>query len=166
MIFQNYWVCGLCPSSSILKSKRIQLFRHWIWFCSQVRGQTPTLLGLLERANLNHFLITVCMHTDLTEVKSIGVIKKELWKGFKPLKQTINQYFHITKADILHAWNGVRLISNMCGILYLFCSKKHEIDGILPGKLCFYISTTGSFMYSQRNHIIQCWKNNSLKRLF
>jgi hypothetical protein len=32
-----------------------QSFRSRISFHPQVKGETPTLLGLLERANLNHY---------------------------------------------------------------------------------------------------------------
>jgi hypothetical protein len=54
---QDYWVFGLCPSSGILKNRRTR-FGNWICFRPQVRGQeTPTQLGLLERASLNHCLL-------------------------------------------------------------------------------------------------------------
>jgi hypothetical protein len=52
---QDYWVFGLCPSSGILEN-RTQRFANWICFRPQVRGQeTPTQLGPLERASLNHW---------------------------------------------------------------------------------------------------------------
>jgi hypothetical protein len=52
----DYWVFGLCPSSGILKNRRTQRFGSWICFRPQVRGQeTPTQLGPLERASLNHW---------------------------------------------------------------------------------------------------------------
>jgi hypothetical protein len=51
---QNYWVFGLCPSSDILKNYKTQRFGNWICFRPEVRGETPTLSGPLERANLNH----------------------------------------------------------------------------------------------------------------
>jgi hypothetical protein len=44
-----------CPSSGILKNYRTQLFGNWICFRPQVRGEIPTLLGLLERTNLTHW---------------------------------------------------------------------------------------------------------------
>jgi hypothetical protein len=47
---QNYWVFGLCPSSGI-PEKRKQRFGNWICFRPQVKGETFTLLGLLERTN-------------------------------------------------------------------------------------------------------------------
>jgi hypothetical protein len=50
---QNYWVSGLCPSSGIINNYNAQRFENWICFRLQVRGkETPTLLGPLERANL------------------------------------------------------------------------------------------------------------------
>jgi hypothetical protein len=54
-VVQDYWVFGLCPSSGILKTRRTQRFWNWICFRPEVRGQeTPTQLGPLERASLNH----------------------------------------------------------------------------------------------------------------
>jgi hypothetical protein len=53
---QNYWVFGLFPSSGILGTRKTQRFGNWICFRPQVRGEeTPTLLGPLDRANLNHW---------------------------------------------------------------------------------------------------------------
>jgi hypothetical protein len=49
---QNYWVFGLCPLSGILETIKTQRFGNWICFRPQVRGETPNLLGPLERANL------------------------------------------------------------------------------------------------------------------
>jgi hypothetical protein len=54
---QNYRVFGLCPLSRILRKWRTQSFRNWICFHLQVRGETPTLLGPLERANINHLFL-------------------------------------------------------------------------------------------------------------
>jgi hypothetical protein len=47
-------VFGLRPSSSILEIKKTQRLGIWICFRLQVRRESPTLLGSLERANLNH----------------------------------------------------------------------------------------------------------------
>jgi hypothetical protein len=52
---QNYWVLGLCPSSGILETRK-QRFGNWICFRPEVKGETPTLLGPLERANLSHWI--------------------------------------------------------------------------------------------------------------
>jgi hypothetical protein len=50
---QRHWISGLCPSSIILKNKT--MFRKLDLFPSSgERRETPTLLGSLERANLNH----------------------------------------------------------------------------------------------------------------
>jgi hypothetical protein len=49
---QNYWVSGLCPSSGILNTTE-KTFRKLDLFPSSGEGKkTPTLLGPLERANL------------------------------------------------------------------------------------------------------------------
>jgi hypothetical protein len=49
---QNYWVFGLCPSSGILKTREYNISETGC-FLPQVKGETPTLLCPLERANLN-----------------------------------------------------------------------------------------------------------------
>jgi hypothetical protein len=52
---QNYWVFGLFPSSGIVESTT---FRKLDLFLSSGEGggeKTPTQLGPLERANLNHW---------------------------------------------------------------------------------------------------------------
>jgi hypothetical protein len=50
---QNHWVLGLCPSSGILENtmfRKLDLLPP-----SHDEGEkTPTQLGPLERANLNH----------------------------------------------------------------------------------------------------------------
>jgi hypothetical protein len=53
---QNYWVFGLCPSSSILKKNQTEnTFWKLDLFPSSGEGrETPTLLRPLEKANLNH----------------------------------------------------------------------------------------------------------------
>jgi hypothetical protein len=51
---QNYWVFGLCPSSGILKSKERNVSETGC-FSPLVRGETPTVLGPLERSNLSHW---------------------------------------------------------------------------------------------------------------
>jgi hypothetical protein len=50
-ITQNYWVFGLCPSSCILKTREHNVLETG--YVSILEWETPTLLGPLERANLN-----------------------------------------------------------------------------------------------------------------
>jgi hypothetical protein len=52
---QNYWVLDVSIVRHSKKHERSQRFGNWICFHPQVRGETPTLLGPLERANLNHW---------------------------------------------------------------------------------------------------------------
>jgi hypothetical protein len=52
---QNYWVFGLYPSSGILKHYKTQRFGNWICLRLQVKGETSTLLGPLERPNIDHW---------------------------------------------------------------------------------------------------------------
>jgi hypothetical protein len=52
----------LGPSPRILKTKKTQRFGDRICFRPQVRGKTPTLLGPLERANLNHWNLSHLIH--------------------------------------------------------------------------------------------------------
>jgi hypothetical protein len=51
---QTYWASGLCTSSGVLKKLDNTTFRK-LCFRPQVSDGTPTLLGLLERDNLNHW---------------------------------------------------------------------------------------------------------------
>jgi hypothetical protein len=55
---QNYWVFGLCSSSGIQETRK-QRFGNWICFRPQVGRETPTLLGAIEKANLNHWTTPV-----------------------------------------------------------------------------------------------------------
>jgi hypothetical protein len=55
---QNYWVFGLCPSSGILETRKHNVSETGR-FRAQVRGEIPTLLGTLERANLNQWTTPV-----------------------------------------------------------------------------------------------------------
>jgi hypothetical protein len=47
---QNHRVYGLCPPSGILNNLKLDLFPS-----SNESTETPTLLGLSERTNLNHW---------------------------------------------------------------------------------------------------------------
>jgi hypothetical protein len=53
---QKYWVFGLCPSSGYFLNNngKTQRFGNWICFRPQ--------LGLLERANLDHWTTDVRKH--------------------------------------------------------------------------------------------------------
>jgi hypothetical protein len=51
---QNCWVFGLCPSPGILGTNKHNVSEIGICFRPQVRGESPTLLGPLERTNLSH----------------------------------------------------------------------------------------------------------------
>jgi hypothetical protein len=58
---RNYWVFGICPSSSILqKARKTHRFGKWICFRPQVMGWQTTLLDPLHRDNLNHWMLTLC----------------------------------------------------------------------------------------------------------
>jgi hypothetical protein len=53
---QNHWFSGLCPSSGILNTRK--MFRLLDLLSSLGDGREKlTLLGLLERADLNHWTI-------------------------------------------------------------------------------------------------------------
>jgi hypothetical protein len=53
---QSYWGFGLYPSSGVLKTRK-QRFGNWFCFRPQLKGEIPTLLGPLERANLSHWTV-------------------------------------------------------------------------------------------------------------
>jgi hypothetical protein len=48
---QNDWVFGLCSSAAILETRNMT-FRKLDLFPSSGKGKTPTLLGSLERTNV------------------------------------------------------------------------------------------------------------------
>jgi hypothetical protein len=51
----NYCICGLCPQFGIINNYKTT-FRKLDLFSYAGEGrETPTLLGPLERANLNHW---------------------------------------------------------------------------------------------------------------
>jgi hypothetical protein len=47
----DFWTLSIVRYS---RNQKAQRFGNWICFHPQVGGETPTLLGPLERANLNH----------------------------------------------------------------------------------------------------------------
>jgi hypothetical protein len=50
---QNDWGSGLCPSSGFLRTKSTTFLKPDFFPFSDDGRKTPTLLGLLERANLD-----------------------------------------------------------------------------------------------------------------
>jgi hypothetical protein len=51
---QNFWVFGLCPSSSILETRKDSISEtRYVYILRW--GKTPILLSRSERANLNHW---------------------------------------------------------------------------------------------------------------
>jgi hypothetical protein len=52
---QNYWVFGLCPLSAVLKTREHNISETGSISLLRLSGETPTLLGPLERANLHHW---------------------------------------------------------------------------------------------------------------
>jgi hypothetical protein len=70
---QNYWFFGLCPSLIILKTKE----HNWFCFRPQAKGEIPTVLGLVERANLNHWTIPVSMATAM-KMPETGLCRRKV----------------------------------------------------------------------------------------
>jgi hypothetical protein len=54
-IAQNYWVFGLRPSSGILETTEHNISETRSASVLRLEGETSTLLGPLEEANLNHW---------------------------------------------------------------------------------------------------------------
>jgi hypothetical protein len=52
---QNYWVFGLFPSSGILGTRKNDISENGSVSVLRCGGKTPTQLGPLDRANLNHW---------------------------------------------------------------------------------------------------------------
>jgi hypothetical protein len=74
---------GFWTLSIVRYSKKNTTFGNWICFCPRVRGQeTPTQLGPLERASLNHWI--TCRKLDLFlssgegagDTYSVGPVRK------------------------------------------------------------------------------------------
>jgi hypothetical protein len=60
---QRYWVFGLCPSSGFFLNNNEKHNISETGSVSVLRwGKTPTLLGPLERANLNHLTTDAIIH--------------------------------------------------------------------------------------------------------
>jgi hypothetical protein len=56
---QNYWVSRLCTSPGILKTSKCNVSETGSVSIIRWGAETPTLLGLLERANLKHWTAQV-----------------------------------------------------------------------------------------------------------
>jgi hypothetical protein len=56
---QNYWVFGLYPSSGILENRKHDVSETGPVSVLGEGEKTPTQLGPLERANLNHWITSV-----------------------------------------------------------------------------------------------------------
>jgi hypothetical protein len=59
----DFWVSSIVPYSKIYKT---QHFGKWTCFRPQVRGETPALLGPLERPNLYHSTTLVGVRLNFT----------------------------------------------------------------------------------------------------
>jgi hypothetical protein len=53
---QNQWVFGLCQSFETLNNQKTQRSENWMFPFSGLGNETPTLLGLIERTNLSHWI--------------------------------------------------------------------------------------------------------------
>jgi hypothetical protein len=62
---QNHWVFGHCSSPGILEIRKQNVFRELDLFPSSGEGETHTLLGPLERADLNHWTTHVRFTTAI-----------------------------------------------------------------------------------------------------
>jgi hypothetical protein len=82
---QNYWVFGLCPLSGILETRE---HVSETWFVSDLSlgggegGEIRTLLGPLERANLNHW-------TNQNVVSFSVLYNTRQWTKFKNPSNTM-----------------------------------------------------------------------------
>jgi hypothetical protein len=80
---QNRWVSGLCPSSGILNTRNTTRRRLDLFPSSREGRQTPTLLGLLERANLNHWTIPFTNHSPHLRTEIDPVSEKVSFQVFR-----------------------------------------------------------------------------------
>jgi hypothetical protein len=70
---RNYWVFGICPSSGILKSTEHNVSETVSVSVLRWGRKTPTLLGPLERANLNHWTYTAGHYLLIVSVPLVWV---------------------------------------------------------------------------------------------
>jgi hypothetical protein len=76
--YQNHWLCGIWPSSGILNTIEKTTFRVLETFASSgEEKETSTLLGPLERTNLNHCLKT---ETDAAPETLCFLESREFWR--------------------------------------------------------------------------------------
>jgi hypothetical protein len=70
---QNHWVCGLCPSSEILIARKHSVSELGLFPSSGKEKQTPTVLGPLGKANLNHWeSLRLALSEGLKRVRAVG----------------------------------------------------------------------------------------------
>jgi hypothetical protein len=62
------WITGFLDFVHLPVFRRTQHFENWICFRPRVRGETPSLFGPLERANLNHW--TYLEYRTMDEVQN------------------------------------------------------------------------------------------------
>jgi hypothetical protein len=94
-ITQNYWVFGLLSIVRYSKNYKIQRFGNWICFRPQVRGETPIVLGPLERANLNHWTTLVKVKVKFT--LRLAVYRQSVHLGVKLLETHDQRFFFSTE---------------------------------------------------------------------
>jgi hypothetical protein len=155
---QNHWASGLCQSSGILNSWK-QRFGKWICFRPQERrGETPTLSGPLERANLNQWRTVQLYNWKRLALSKgpnkIGVSPPLAW-GRKQISlwNTLFSVFRIpddwltpdTRWFSVTSWfygnYSVWIISCPPPPLNLFRSIRFGLWHVMNGKHCFPNST-------------------------
>jgi hypothetical protein len=83
---QNYWVFGLCPLSSILETRNCNVSETGSVSGLRWREKTPTQLGPLERANLNHPQVNGKTPTELGPLERANL---NHWVETDPVSETL-----------------------------------------------------------------------------
>jgi hypothetical protein len=114
---QNCWVSVPCPSSGILENTT---FRKLDLFLSSGEGETPTLLGPLERANLNHWTNTgwwtksknpvILSDNDICKIRGFTNVSGLLWlRAGRPRSRSLSpamvKNFLISAVSRLAPWS-------------------------------------------------------------
>jgi hypothetical protein len=86
---QNHYVSGIRPSSGILNTIKHNVSETGLLPSSDAGRETPTLLGPLERANLNHWITGLVNYWDVYVSGNISTSIRDALIYFHSLEQAV-----------------------------------------------------------------------------
>jgi hypothetical protein len=91
---QNYWVFGLFTLSSILETRKDDVWETGYISIYRWGGKTPTQLGPLERANLNHWTtpVRITQHSMAMGSFQSPIVSNILMEHFEKLPLDLAQH--------------------------------------------------------------------------